>query len=163
MWAWSFLKLGHFWPKGSQHSFLIYMPLQANLHCCRQYAHSPQAASVSKQGPHTMTSQGQAGIWVHLSLVTLTGHQSKHPQEPLKWNKHHEVPMKIRKGCWVLWNYSYGWLIATVWVLWFEPRSLQDQTVLLTPELSLQPTWFKLSWTFIPRKNRHTDAGHLKN
>lgn len=27
------------------------------------------------------------------------------------------VPRKTRRCHWILWNYSYGWLLAALWVL----------------------------------------------
>lgn len=27
------------------------------------------------------------------------------------------VPMKVREGCQISWNYSYSWLSVTMWVL----------------------------------------------
>lgn len=31
------------------------------------------------------------------------------------------IPTEVRKGCWVCWNWSYGWSWATTWVLAMEP------------------------------------------
>lgn len=33
------------------------------------------------------------------------------------------VLTEIRRGHWMPWNYTYGWLWATIWMLGIEPRS----------------------------------------
>lgn len=33
------------------------------------------------------------------------------------------VPKEVRKGCWVPWHWSYGWLGAIMWVLRIEAGS----------------------------------------
>lgn len=42
------------------------------------------------------------------------------------------VPMETRGGCWIPWNWSYGWLWTMTWVLRTEPRSSARVTCVLS-------------------------------
>ena len=48
------------------------------------------------------------------------------------------VPMEDRESCWFPWNWSYKWLLATIWVLEMGPLSLEGHQVLLITEQYLQ-------------------------
>lgn len=50
------------------------------------------------------------------------------------------VPMEVRRGHQIYWNWNYRWLWATIYRYWKSSLGpLQEQWVFLTAELSLQP------------------------
>ena len=53
---------------------------------------------------------------------------------------------KVRKGSQIPWDYSYRWLSATMWVLEWNPNSLQQQAILLTTEPSTALSVFHLTF-----------------
>lgn len=48
------------------------------------------------------------------------------------------VPLEARRWCWILWNWSYRWLLTTILVLGLEPLSSEKSSYLPIPA-SLQP------------------------
>lgn len=46
------------------------------------------------------------------------------------------VPIEARRGLQFIWNWSYQWLLDTMWVLRLRPGSLEEEEVILTPESS---------------------------
>lgn len=45
------------------------------------------------------------------------------------------VPLEVRRGYQIPWNWNYGWLWTTMWVLALKPGLLQEQQFLLTDTL----------------------------
>ena len=63
---------------------------------------------------------------------------------------YHTVPTEVRRGCQIPWNWSYGCLLATMWVLGIEPGPLQEQLVLsATP--ALPSCFFKYDFIYFLR------------
>jgi hypothetical protein len=55
------------------------------------------------------------------------------------WTVHMSGTGRGQKRTWIPWNWSYGWVWATMWVLGAEPGPWQEQQVLLITKPSLQP------------------------
>lgn len=64
------------------------------------------------------------------------------------------VPVKPRRGHWILWHWNYRWCVSPLWYWVPKLGPLQEQKVFLTMEMSLQSQAFsfgikiKLFWNF---------------
>lgn len=63
----------------------------------------------------------------------------------------HAVPSEAKSGCQTPWNWSYKWLLASMWLLGMEPQFSAEQLCSLIAELSPQPCCFYVG--FVLRKS----------
>lgn len=64
------------------------------------------------------------------------------------------VPQEARRGHWIPWNQSYGWLWACIWMLGIEPRCA-SQAISALSHCAISPILFKGNKPFTKRFEFH--------